>query len=544
MSSEQRHAERLSLSMTVQLIARGINRRACRMRDISPGGALLELTGALPEGENALKRGDVIILRMFLGQKEAAREHELRAKIAHVDTAFLGINFFSPDDDTLQALLASAGSPTSPSAGVVTTAARTLLEQLGRQVSGFCNYRLADFFKSAEEALFQAADNARSNTDQRMFFDAVTLLRKHQGAVKSRFLVALDEMFIRSDEGAALGKKRPDVSGLALVDKDQFEEWLIVKVISSRVEVSCRSQLFSLQVRLDELTGVGEGHHYHNRFVPAHICEAFQDAIAVLRPSITLERLLYQSFEEAILSGFEGMYESLNETLARGGILPEFDPSHYVMKHPDGSEELMTDVPPETASHADVVSGNTVSADMSRNAGVSAGDAVRNGGQGGGRLGTTDGTPVASGADGDKKLHQAPRSAAEFLARSGGGHSAQQRFETSQRDAKAAVSALKRLIEMQNARRDQEFAVSAGGEPGQPVVPVARFEVSDVQQNFDQLKSAGEGWRPALDKIAADQGCELAGAVQSLVQMSDGLTPESGAKPEHWGACQGLVPPA
>jgi diguanylate cyclase (GGDEF)-like protein len=433
------------------------------------------------------------------------------------------INFFSPDDDTLQALLASAGSPTSPSAGVVTTAARTLLEQLGRQVSGFCNYRLADFFKSAEEALFQAADNARSNTDQRMFFDAVTLLRKHQGAVKSRFLVALDEMFIRSDEGAALGKKRPDVSGLALVDKDQFEEWLIVKVISSRVEVSCRSQLFSLQVRLDELTGVGEGHHYHNRFVPAHICEAFQDAIAVLRPSITLERLLYQSFEEAILSGFEGMYESLNETLARGGILPEFDPSHYVMKHPDGSEELMTDVPPETASHADVVSGNTVSADMSRNAGVSAGDAVRNGGQGGGRLGTTDGTPVASGADGDKKLHQAPRSAAEFLARSGGGHSAQQRFETSQRDAKAAVSALKRLIEMQNARRDQEFAVSAGGEPGQPVVPVARFEVSDVQQNFDQLKSAGEGWRPALDKIAADQGSELAGAVQSLVQMADGL---------------------
>jgi hypothetical protein len=254
--SEQRHAERLSLSMTVQLIARGLNRRSCRMKDISPGGALLELQNLTVEEATVLKRGDVIILRMFLGEGANTREHELRARIAHIEEALLGVSFFSPDDETLKTLLASAKS-TSRSVGELPAASRTLLAQLSQQVLGFCRYRLPDFFKSAEEALFHAADNARSNTDQRMFFDAVTLVRKQQGVMKERFLVALDDILSRTDEARGRLGKRPDVSGLALVDKDQFEEWLIVKVISSRVEASCRSQLFALKARLDELIGGG-----------------------------------------------------------------------------------------------------------------------------------------------------------------------------------------------------------------------------------------------------------------------------------------------
>lgn len=523
---DQRHAERLSLSMTVQLIARGLNRRSCRMKDISPGGALLELPEGVTEGEHSLKRGDVVILRMFLGKGDGAREHELRARIAHIDTAFLGISFFNPDDETLQALLGAA-ERASDKQGVLTTTALALLEQLGQQVAGFCRYRLGDFFKAAEEALFQAADNARSNTDQRMFFDAVTLLRKQQGAVKARFLLALDEMFSRADEGAPPGRKRPDVSGLALVDKDQFEEWLIVKVISSRVEVSCRSQLFALQVRLDELAEVGEGQHQPNRFAPTHVCEAFQDAIAILRPSITLERLLYKSFEETILSGFEGMYESLNETLVRNGVLPELDLSRYVVKHPDGSEELVDDArhgvvagqPFEGADTAARAVMAAAQAGTEAMAGVAEEDPAIN------RISASDGTAAGATVDAARESAvQPPRSAAEFLARAGTSL-AQQRFETSQRDAKAAVAALKSLFDRQSTRRDLETATSVGAGAASDEQPaaVSRFEIKDVQQSFGELKSAGENWRPVLDRLAANRGCELAGAVQSLVQMSDGL---------------------
>jgi diguanylate cyclase (GGDEF)-like protein len=527
--SEQRHAERLSLSMTVQLIARGLNRRSCRMKDISPGGALLELQNLTVEEATVLKRGDVIILRMFLGEGANTREHELRARIAHIEEALLGVSFFSPDDETLKTLLASAKS-TSRSVGELPAASRTLLAQLSQQVLGFCRYRLPDFFKSAEEALFHAADNARSNTDQRMFFDAVTLVRKQQGVMKERFLVALDDILSRTDEARGRLGKRPDVSGLALVDKDQFEEWLIVKVISSRVEASCRSQLFALKARLDELIGGGD----HNWFAPTDVCEAFQEAITVLRPSIPLERLLYNSFEESILSGFEGMYESLNETLIRNGVLPDLDPSHFVTKHHDegeasaaeaegGKESVQQAVQPAGTVAGSGASAKTVTnGEVSQPTNGSAGNG--SGGMSGGGanpISAADGTATVAAAEAGSAPIQAPRSAAEFLARLGGG-SAQQRFESSQRDAKAAVTALKRLFERQSAKRDEEL-MSVAEQAGEVLVPITRFDIADVQQNFTQLKQAGESWRPELDKIAADKGSELAGSVQSLIQMSDGL---------------------
>lgn len=500
---DQRHAERLSLSMTVQLIARGLNRRSCRMKDISPGGALLELPEGVTETGYSLKRGDVVILRMFLGQGESSREHELRARIAHIDPSFLGLCFFNPDDATLRLLLSSASRPAGMGRDALGSVARQLLGQLGQQVLAFCRYRLPDFFKSAEEAMFHAADNARSNTDQRMYFDAVTLLRQQKDAVKSRFLQALEDTFSNSGEAYSHARSRPDISGLALVDRHQFEEWLIVKVLSGRVEVGCRRQLFALQVRLDALAEVGEGHHQPNRFAPRHICEAFQEAIAMLHPSTALERLLYHSFEATILSGFCSLYEALNDTLIRNGVLPELDLSRYVVKHPDGSQELVTDASLEAVRQADLVVDVA-----SRQASVS-------------RMANAEGLPAVAVPPAGTVEQRPLRGAAEYMARTGG----RQRFETSPRDGRGAVAALKRLFEVQGVPGDRGAVTASAegaGAGGKPAM-VSWFDVKDVQLGFDRLKSAGENWRPVLEIMVADSGQALSGALLSLLQMSDGL---------------------
>lgn len=526
-----RNAERQILSMTVQLIARGVNRRSCRMKDISPGGALLELPEAADSGDRLLKRGDVVLLRMFLGQGQEAREHELRARIAHVDARFLGISFFNPDDETLAVLLRAAERSPGKGSGGLDATARALMEQLGQVVTGFCRIRLADFFKAAEDGLFLASDHARSNTDQRMFFDAVTLLRKQQAAVRSRFLVALQESFSDPDASTPRTKARPDVSGLALVDKDRFEEWLIVKVISSRVEVSCSSQLFALQVRLDELARVGEGQHQPNLFAPAPVCEAFQDAISLLRPSMEIEKVYYKAFEDTVLAGFDRLYDGLNETLVKNGVLTELDLSRYVQRHGEDLEGASSSglipgassvgVPAQQAASG--VTGYPDGAFDDKSDGA-AGEpyATTN------RISQADGTGMAMTPPASIRT-QAPRSAAEFLERSSQSP-AVERFESSQRDAKAAVSALKRLFEMQNVKRDIDFARPSGavgaGEGGSVAVasaPSVYFELQDVQQNFGPLKSAGGEWKAVLERIAADKGSALAGTVLSIIQMSEGL---------------------
>jgi len=318
--AEQRVADRLPLTMNVQLIARGINRRSCLLKDISAGGALLEMRSPATHEERPLQRGDVILIRMFLGEGRNIREHELRARIAHADTAFFGVSFFNPDDQTLRLLLRQAERQPAREARL-DAAAVALIGRLGQQLLGYCRGRLPDFFRHAEEGLFEAADHARSNADQRLFFDAVTALRKHQADITSRFVTRLQEAFSRLDAPPRKLGESPDVSGLALVDKDQFEEWLVVKVIASRLEVECRSQLFGLQVRLDELAHCGPGHQV-NPFTPAVVCESFQQAIAVLRPTMTLEKVLYRSFESVVLADLNKVYAGLNQILVEQGVIP------------------------------------------------------------------------------------------------------------------------------------------------------------------------------------------------------------------------------
>lgn len=530
---DQRHTERLSLSMTVQLIARGVNRRSCHMKDISPGGALLEMQEAAESSDRVLTRGDVVLVRMLLGQGQEAREHELRARVAHVDTPYLGISFFNPDDETLGPLLAAAAKPQDLVSPGLDAAAGRVVELLGHQVIGFCRYRLNDFFKAAEDGLFLASEHARSNTDQRMLFDAVTALRKQQATLRSRFLMALEESFARAGAAAPKAKTQRDVSGLALVDKDQFEEWLIVKVISSRVEANCRSQLFALQARLDELAGVGEGQRQPNFFAPVPVCEAFQDAISVLHPSMELERVLYKAFEDAVLSGFNRLYEALNETLVSNGVLPELDLSRYVPRHADDSEAIPAAI--EASASMAATGQQTMPGAVPGQGGSTEEAGSDSPGTGevlfaGNRIRQSDGTGM-SPASADKAAGRAlpPRSAAEFLERSQASP-AVERFQLSQRDAKDAVSALRRLFDLQSVRRDADFprpvmpAETQAGEPvSMPVSSPVCFELRDVQQGFQTLKAADGEWKAALERMAADKGCELAGTVLSIIQMADGL---------------------
>jgi len=523
--SDQRHTERLSLSMNVQLIARGVNSCSCRIKDISLEGARLEMHDAAWSGDRALKRGDVVIIRMFLGKGQKAREHELRARIAHVDPQCIGISFFNPDENTLQSLLAAADQSRKRS-GELDPVARTLIEQLGQQVEDYCCQRLGDFFKVAEERLFAAAEHARGNTEQRLFFDAASLLRKQQATLQSRFLEALEEAFSRPDVAVARAVRRPDVSGLALVDKDKFEEWLIVKVIATRVEVNCHNQLFGMQARLDELARVGEGQHQPNLFAPVPVCEAFQEAISLLRPTIPLERVYYKAFEETVLADFDQLYEALNDILIKHGVLPELDLSHYIQNYAENSHPVAATATATGAAAAQKAGGHVQRTPPADRDDLDDSEFFAEFSPD--RIGQTNGiesarTPVVNR---DRSLPP-PRSAVEFLERAAISP-AVDRSQPSRRDASVAVTALKHLLELQNASRDAEGVRPSGGTgdtppPSQRQEMLPCLELQDVRQSFAELKTAQGEWRQQLEDMASIKGRVVGGTVLSVIQMTESL---------------------
>ncbi len=535
--TQQRGLQRLPLTMNVLLIARGMSRRSGLMRDICSGGALIEMRDMAAAEDRQLARGDVVLIRMFLGEGEEVREHELRARVAHIDKNILGVSFFNPDDNTLATLLNSARQEAAHSS-VMSAEAKALVERLGQELLSYCRDAMTGFFRRADESLLQAADHARSNTDQRAYFEAATALRQQQEVVRTRFITDLKASFVQ------LGPRhrdRTDVSGLALVDKEQFEEWLVVKVMASRIEEICRTQLFGLQARLDELGHSAPGRQY-NPFAPVALCESFQRAIEILRPARVVEKLLYRDFEASVLDGLVNVYEALNQMLIRHDVLPQLELSRYMArkngaasKAEKESTESAESTAVENRSQGSVVPahgsghGSSDSRDVSAMAvpeakATGAGNAVVAG------SGLAGGAPVGASPARPAKAPP-PRNAAEFLQRSQQqtpGVSASARFESSQRDAQAAVSSLKRLFELQHAMRNADYArnaptVDEKGVPLAPMAPPAYFEIDDVQKSFPSLKTAKQGWKQELEGMASTQGTELAGTVLSVMQMAEGL---------------------
>lgn len=512
---DKRRAERLPLAMSVQLIAHGVNRLSCQMKDISLGGALLEMREwHAGSDEHPLSREDVVLIRMFLGKGEAAREHEFRARVAHVDSELLGVSFINPNPATLSTLLEIA-KEAAVTPGSLSLQGKAMVKHVGDLVLAYCRSHFPDFIKKAEEGLLAAEDISHSNNEKRLFQDAITLIHAQQTSIQSRFLAGLEESFTHFDTVAGKTNGHLDASRLALVGKNEFEEWLAVKVMASRMESACAGQIFALQVRLDELGHTQPGRQT-NPFAPLLICEAFHEAIAIQRPTMAVEKVLYQAFEQSMLPDLGGMYKSLNVALVKRGLLPELELSNYVQRNKD--------VGVAQHRHSSMV-GNTPD-QGSRATPRTDGHKAAPAGMG---LRKEDDTVVATGASPALHANQPlppPHSAAEFLQRAEI-RPPQHGLPASPRDVGEAAGALKSLFRLQHARHNMEYMrAGAGGEEqpaGSLLSPAACFGIDDVQQSFGVLKAASREWRPALESMAEKNGAELADSVQSLVQMTEGL---------------------
>ncbi|MDF2445840.1 MAG: hypothetical protein K0S46_1076 [Moraxellaceae bacterium] len=452
--AELRVHPRLPLQKNLLLVARGMNQRACQMKDICAGGALVEmLDGGGSEGRS-LRRGEVVLLRLLLGEGESASTQELRARIAHADGHLFGVSFFNPDPVTLSRLLEAAGAAPAPRPEL-SADARELLERLGQQVLGFCASTLGPFFRDADELLLASAEHAHNSDEQRLFFEAATRLRKERDDLRARFLKELAAAF------AAPAAASSDSLGHTQGDREQFQEWLVVKVMAARAEERCHGGLSILQARLDALASGAAGQP--NPFGPLPVCLAFQAVLARLQPAPAVEKLLYRSFEETVIERLPGLYDLLNSTLAQNNVLPR----------------LATTPAPE------VDAGTTDS----------------------GATGATTvaAVPAARVKPGGKP--PPPRSATEFLERTGRPPAAVAAGSTG-----GGLDAVRQLLALHRQVSGSADVTMAGA----ATLPL---EVAEASRVVTMLKAAHDGWKPALEKLAQHAGSPAAGSTLLAMQQ-------------------------
>lgn len=328
---EQRRHLRQSLKVPAQFVSKELGRQSCQLQDFCAEGALVAFEG-LSSGRTLQKtlRGDVVLLHVRLPVGGREQVFEIRARVAHVGDNVIGVSFHNPPVAALEALEESA-EPAATSSEP-TPEVRSTMTDLGGIASEFALRSLRDFFTAMEERFYQAADSAKTDSEQRTFWDALTEFKKHTGGLRTqygRYLHPVLETFLppgnKPDEA-----RKARVDKLSLIDKQEFEDWLLIKVMVSRAESNFREPLFELQLRLDELMQKAAGKQF-NPFSPQILCDAFKFSLqGFALASADVERMLYKTFEETVLSGLGDLYQRLNAEMVRHGVLPDLDLARYV----------------------------------------------------------------------------------------------------------------------------------------------------------------------------------------------------------------------
>jgi hypothetical protein len=172
------------------------------------------------------------------------------------------------------------------------------------------------------ERLFEQASNGSSNVEERCYFEAIQQIKERGDAMRLAFS---DELQIGYEDflaGREIDPTPPlQTAGLTLVAREQLEDQLAVSMIVSRADTQHAEALWKLNRRLAVLRGGRKVGDEDNPFGPARVGAALRVAMRSLDVEFKARLFIYKHLGKLLLVSFGRVFDTLNQTLAEGGVL-------------------------------------------------------------------------------------------------------------------------------------------------------------------------------------------------------------------------------
>ena len=186
-----------------------------------------------------------------------------------------------------------------------------------------------NFSKYAKEELLVKARDAGTNAVQLMYFEGLNQFEERSAAIEQRLRAGVVGQVEKiSDIEVVLEKRRRRQAGesqqLALVDTEQFEDWLAITEIISKTENRFTDELLDLRALLGMLVKPWS----HKDVIPvgpASILWAFDDALDGMDLRRQVRHDIYRCFEGALVPVLVPFYEALGKLLADSGAFPSIE---------------------------------------------------------------------------------------------------------------------------------------------------------------------------------------------------------------------------
>ncbi len=332
----------------------------CTISDFCAGGMLLKgdrsklLDAAAWESDDSARGIGLEVHFAVEGAQGERKSFHHSGLVARAVTDGIGVQFPAPlGQDALEALAWKANSsgsgPETKRLPSEADAPGNLPAQTRRKLlkvsARFTQKKLLtigrEFSENFRDELVNCCQRASSDDERERFSSASVLLKQNETEFIKRFVTWIVEHIVHAKAipfgGDGLEKAEelnaaPSSGGsrlfsnlnLALVDKDDFEHWLIMAELVSSVESEVSEEMFVLKNWLGFLNEDWTRKEA-NPFLPGSVIRALARALEILDLADEPERLAYETFEFSCRRMLVEFYDELVAMLAETGAFPSVD---------------------------------------------------------------------------------------------------------------------------------------------------------------------------------------------------------------------------
>ncbi len=203
--------------------------------------------------------------------------------------------------------------------------------ELVTELKNTLNFHLKDlftsFFNHADTALFELANEASNNEEQKQYFDLLHSVRSDKANLSRGLSDALRSYLkpitaLSPSLDSAI-EDDDDDDELSLVSQDTMDEMVLVNTISGKAYEDFSEAINHLSIRLEFLAEQTPMIFSKDALIPLHFCESFQQTITILDISTSDKLILYKLFDNEVASNLNVLYDKLNTLLIDAGVLPK-----------------------------------------------------------------------------------------------------------------------------------------------------------------------------------------------------------------------------
>ena len=287
------------------------------IRDFCQTGLYVEFLGeGTPDAAISARVGTPVLVEFGGADASGFR---FNGRVARVFPNGLGVFVFAMPEEALQALRKASAPLAQPERPRVENdsiqpPAQALKLECADQFLSFLDAVIQDFFQRAVERLGEAGQEEPSFLERSRFDYGAQELAMRRSQIEESFFNAMRDSLqeIRPISGAP--RAVPEKNKLALVDEDEFEDWLNLSAVIKQIELDFAQPLDAFERRYSRLVGLPIGRK-NNPFGPEMIGRMFQGAIQELDFSNVIRTILYKSLGQVIGSRGLEFYQQLNQTL-------------------------------------------------------------------------------------------------------------------------------------------------------------------------------------------------------------------------------------